>query len=331
MKKIIILLILMLIMVPFALAGTLTRSFNPSTVSPGGEVQVVLTVALDDSDNKLVITEDYPDGFTFSRSSVGSIAVPEAVPNFFDTSTPGVLKKADTSTSLYNTFPLISYTLTAPSTAGNYVFSGTYILTGTSTTPIVGATSLTVGATTDSCNDGCDSTATCESGACVCGPGETPKTINGKNGCETVAECSPDGLARCNPSNINQRQTCESGEWLIQTDCQFGCTNGVCNQNTNVCNAGDITGCTADSSGFNFCNSAGTGYDLFTCPAGQVCSGEGGAAGCGAVENVQEDPTKQQFLDSMEEKYDEAQEEQGWTTRIISSIARLLKNTFSLS
>ena len=119
----------MFMLVPNAFAGTVTRSFDSNTVVAGEEVEVTLTVNLEDTDDKLILTENIPTNFELVDAGM------------LMTNTPGKLKDA-----AYNTNRIPSnyvYTLKVPDTPGTYTFTGVYILVGTSTTEIEG-TPLTV-------------------------------------------------------------------------------------------------------------------------------------------------------------------------------------------
>ena len=84
-----------------------TRSFSPATVAPGGRVEVTITVANYDSGGS--VTERLPQGFNYVSSSLDQADVTGQEVRF---------------TFLAGGTPF-TYTVTAPSAAGPYTFSGT--------------------------------------------------------------------------------------------------------------------------------------------------------------------------------------------------------------
>ena len=88
--------------------ATATRSFNPVTVEPGGEVVVTITA----SNYGLAggVTETLPSGFTYVTSSLDGSQVTE-----LDGNKVRFTLQGDTS---------FTYTVTASSTPGSYAFSG---------------------------------------------------------------------------------------------------------------------------------------------------------------------------------------------------------------
>ena len=85
-----------------------TRSFSPATVAPGGRVEVTITVA--NYGPSGVVTETLPRRFSYLSSSLGLERVN------FDPQEVGFTLQGETS---------FTYTVTAPSAAGPYTFSGT--------------------------------------------------------------------------------------------------------------------------------------------------------------------------------------------------------------
>ena len=114
-------------------APTVTRSFNPATVAPGGEVEV--TITLEDVGRIARVTETLPTGFTYLSSSLDDEEV------------------EDLGNGMHRFIPLRAnswtYTVTASSTEGSYTFSGLLVVSNDRTEDVVvmGPSSVTVGAT----------------------------------------------------------------------------------------------------------------------------------------------------------------------------------------
>jgi len=146
------------LLVPMAMAGSVTRSFSSNTVAPGGEVTVTLNVNLDPGDNVVTIEEErFPVGWTVVESSLQE--KPNSANAFRDVFFQNV----------QNTY---TYTLRAPGSAGQGTFVGTYVLAAgnqiTGQGPIGGSSQVTVQAAapvpTDTDGDGIpDSSDNCRS------------------------------------------------------------------------------------------------------------------------------------------------------------------------
>ena len=109
-----------------------TRSFNPTTVAPGGTVTVTITVP----DTGLgIVTETLPAGFDYdSESGAGQVD---------ETNSPNIEFSLDFTASDKS----FTYTVTASETTGDYDFSGVLATSG-STATVGGDTTVTVSTTT---------------------------------------------------------------------------------------------------------------------------------------------------------------------------------------
>ena len=106
-----------------------TRSFDPTTVAPGGTVTV--TIAAANYGQLGGVTETLPAGFPYVESSLDASQV---APSFLVIGS-GSRYKGDTS---------FTYTVTASDTAGAYGFSGTLRDADRNDSPVGGAVSVTV-------------------------------------------------------------------------------------------------------------------------------------------------------------------------------------------
>ena len=102
-----------------------TRSFSPDTVAPGGRVEVTITVANYDSGGS--VTETLPQGFNYVSSTLDQADVTGQEVRF----------------TLQEETPFI-YTVTAPSEAGSYTFSGNLTYSGGNDPAVDGASTVTV-------------------------------------------------------------------------------------------------------------------------------------------------------------------------------------------
>ena len=102
-----------------------TRSFSPATVAPGGRVEVTITVANYDSGGS--VTERLPQGFNYVSSSLDQADVTGQEVRF--------TLQEETS---------FTYTVTAPSEAGSYTFSGNLRNSGGNDPAVGGASTVTV-------------------------------------------------------------------------------------------------------------------------------------------------------------------------------------------
>ena len=213
-RKIILMWVLLVLSSSLVLAGTVERSFSTDPAAPGSSVDVTLTITPSAGDTKLVLTEDYPEGFMVTYA--GGL----------NTNTAGVLKKV--FSDIVDALPSYTYTVTVPADQGNYVFSGTYILVGTTTTPIVGETSLVVatpagptcGNSIKETGEACDGTdfgtATCssESGAAATGSLSCTATCTiDSSGC-TIAAGDPKEAFLIEMGNVYDDAQTE-GSWTL--------------------------------------------------------------------------------------------------------------------
>ena len=102
-----------------------TRSFSPATVAPRGRVEVTITVANYDSGGS--VTERLPQGFNYVSSSLDQADVTGQEVRF--------TLQEETS---------FTYTVTAPSEAGSYTFSGNLRYSGGNDPAVGGASTVTV-------------------------------------------------------------------------------------------------------------------------------------------------------------------------------------------
>ena len=102
-----------------------TRSFSPASVAPGGRVEVTITVANYDSGGS--VTERLPQGFNYVFSSLDQADVTGQEVRF--------TLQEETS---------FTYTVTAPSEAGSYTFSGNLRYSGGNDPAVGGASTVTV-------------------------------------------------------------------------------------------------------------------------------------------------------------------------------------------
>ncbi|MEK6846452.1 MAG: DUF4215 domain-containing protein, partial [Nanoarchaeota archaeon] len=128
-KAVLILGIMLLMVLPLVWAGTVTRLFSQNPTTPGNIIEVTLIITPTSGDNKLVITEYLPSGAVVSDAGGLNTAI------------AGQLKKVLLELPTVTSY---KYKVVAPSTPGESVFSGTYILSGSTTSPIDGYKSLVV-------------------------------------------------------------------------------------------------------------------------------------------------------------------------------------------
>ena len=107
-----------------------TRSFDKTTVEPGGEVVVTIEVA--NYGRFSTVTETLPSGFTYESSSLTD-----------EIEVTG----QEISVILIGTYSSFTYTVTASSTAGSHSFSGTLSDEESDDYDVVGASMVTVEAT----------------------------------------------------------------------------------------------------------------------------------------------------------------------------------------
>jgi hypothetical protein len=214
-----------LILIPGVLAGTVTRSFSSTEVGPGGAVDVTLTVSADDDDTMLVLTEIYPSGFTVTDA--GGLSTDDA----------GKLKKIIMGTPSSESY---TYTLEAPSTDGDYTFSGTYIMDGSTQKTIAGATQVTV-KFDSGCGDDCTENECSGVGYQTCGNYDTDscnELSSTITSCVDTNECTTDDCSSgsCTHTNVadgidctvvvSDDGTCQSG--ACEADCSGSCTGKEC-------------------------------------------------------------------------------------------------------
>lgn len=140
MNKTIILLIAICILVAgYACASTVTRSFSSTTVQPGADLTVTLTVDITGAETFYAIDERIPttpSGWTVKDKGTGN------------TEHTGHVKWVEFQGAKDTT---VTYTLTAPSQTGTATFPGIYMFEGMpSEAQIAGQNQVSVGATAGS-------------------------------------------------------------------------------------------------------------------------------------------------------------------------------------
>ena len=185
-------------------APSVTRSFNPATVAPGG--QVVVTIAAANYGSAGGVTETLPTGFAYVASSLSASQVNESGQNVRFT------LQGDTS---------FTYTVTASSTPGSYDFSGTLRDFDKTDHTVGGGDTVTVEALstpTPSATRSFDSTS-------VAPGGQVVVTIAAANygSAGGVTETLPTGFAYV-ASSLSASQVNESGQnvrFTLQGDTSF--------------------------------------------------------------------------------------------------------------
>lgn len=135
-KKAILLFAVCILVSAGAHASTVTRSSSATTVQPGADLTVTLTVDVTGTETFYVIDEIIPSGWTVKDVGTGSAEH------------KGHVKWVEIQGAKDAT---LTYTLTAPSQTGTATFPGTYIFEGMqSEAQISGQTQVSVGATAGS-------------------------------------------------------------------------------------------------------------------------------------------------------------------------------------
>lgn len=180
-KKMTVFLLMCLMIVPFAVAGTVTRSFSSATATPDGIISVILEVQVASGDSYYSIDEVYPAGWSVTANGGG------------DNSQTGHLKWVVISNPASLKY---TYTLAVSAGAQSGQFSGKYMFQDSlAEVEIAGLTSLTVSAA---------AAPTC--------------TDSQKNGQETDVDCGgscPTKCAEGKSCGINgdcQSDKCENGK-----------------------------------------------------------------------------------------------------------------------
>ncbi len=220
MNKLFIFVLVALLSIQIALAGTVTRSFSIDPAPLGGSLIVSLIVDVNEAANEQIysIEERVPTGFTITDPGTGSYS--------------GNTIRWYISTAVDTTH---TYTVSAPTTEGAYEFYGTYMFgNDPSVTVIGGSTTVNVG---NACTDGqtmpcgaCSSgTQTCSAGVwglCT-GAVDLNTDVNNCGSCSN--SCSTIHTTLCANAVCN---TCETDYWDINGDssgsdadgCEYTCT-----------------------------------------------------------------------------------------------------------
>ncbi|MFC1768989.1 Ig-like domain-containing protein [Nanoarchaeota archaeon] len=115
MKKLLLIGIMLMLVLPIAFASTVTRDFSNPSVETGGELDVTLNIDIDDGATFYIIDEIYPDSWTVIDPSTG------------DTSDSGHIKWVVPMGAVSTSY---TYKLQAPDLSGSHIFNGEYIFEG---------------------------------------------------------------------------------------------------------------------------------------------------------------------------------------------------------
>ncbi len=173
MKKIILLLVLLIAVIPMVSAATVTRSFSEDSVAPGGTVDVTLTVdILEGQETGVILSDTIPNGWTVAnkQSFVNRVAQPLLLTKALAEATGNLVDGS------------YSYTVIAPANGvGSYSFNGASESLVSGRIPIVGASSITVSAGVPrpeiTLGSQCDADADCAAGE-RCDLGKTNTCID---------------------------------------------------------------------------------------------------------------------------------------------------------
>ncbi|MDP2974222.1 MAG: hypothetical protein Q8N60_04170, partial [Candidatus Diapherotrites archaeon] len=191
-----------------AFASTVTRSFSATTVRPGADLTVTLTVDITAAETYYAIDEVFPSGWIVKPGSTTGSA-----------EHAGHLKWVVTEGAVNTTY---TYVLTAPNQSGTANFSGIFMFEEMgSETAIGGQTQVTVGCTID---DDCQINQLCCRNVCVtpcsadsdCAAGRVcinPNECNAAcaiTGCTADSQC-PSGQICCNPNCVTPGCIDDSG------------------------------------------------------------------------------------------------------------------------
>ncbi len=229
-KKNLLLPAIFILLFGFTFASTVTRSFSATTVQPGADLTVTLTVDITAAETYYAIDEVLPSGWT--------------VKSYEDTGSAehaGHLKWVDANVTDAADTPY-TYVVTAPSQSGTADFSGIFMFEGMEIeTPISGQTRVTVAAVCTIDND-CQSNQFCCSNVCV-----TPA-------CSADGDC-PAGQVCINPNECNA--SCSITGCTADSQCPTG--QICCNPNCVTPGCIDDSGCNDnDDSTTDKCNNANT-------------------------------------------------------------------------
>ncbi len=292
--------------VPLVLAGTVTRSFSPTSVPAGGRLTVTLNVDVQSGEDFYAIDETYPSGWSLVSSGG------------MDSTQSSHLKEVDYSNPADTTH---TYTLNAPSSTGSHSWSGQYMFEGMSSeSSIGGSSSVTVtqgssaeicdnqdndndGTTDEDCDDDndnyCDSSMTLEGTPSTCSLGgndcnDNANTVNPgaqeicdniDNNCDSRVDyfsTAGDLTEECGPST--EEGTCSSGTRSCVNG-GWGVCNGAVFPQIEICNNvdDDCDGIVDNVNGGNTviltfcrCYASGSPYNQETCNNGidDDCNGQ---------------------------------------------------------
>ncbi|MBI2102214.1 hypothetical protein HYT55_00095 [Candidatus Woesearchaeota archaeon] len=237
-------LMLVLVLIPGVLAGTVSRSFDKADVSVGGTVTISLAVAVAQGDNYYAIEEPIPSGW--SVVDQGKAKIKEGKLSWI---------QLDPASST------LQYSLKAPNVAETADFStGRYKFKSTDAwAPIGGSTSVTVGMGSGSklANEqACQADGDCQSGHCADPLTGTTKICCPTNQCNFAPEdpvCSSEGEKYAEAYfslGIGNKQ-CTGGVWQsIGSFCGDKVKDN--NEECDITGVGpDFGGTTCQSKGYN--------------------------------------------------------------------------------
>ncbi len=282
------LLLVLFLLSPSALAGTVTRGFSSTTLSPGDQLTVTLTVDVDEAtEDYYAIEEDYPDSWVILDN--GGL----------NDSETGLLKKVVIENAQDTQY---QYILQAPSQTGIHTWSGTYMFEGMSSeSNIPGQTQVDVIGCTDADGDsyspegGICGPVDCDDNPLACGancyPGHAELCDSYDNDCNTQTDegCDDDLDDYCDSSMTvvgtppvcpNGGGDCDDTDININPGAQEICDNidNNCDGNTDYFTTpGDLT------------QSCGPANETGICQYGtQICTGGTWGICSGAVYPEQE-------------------------------------------
>ena len=215
-------------------AGSVERSFNPTTLVPGGQMQVDLEVKLTPGETFYVLEETFPASWTLGSHKDLTLS-------------NGKLSAIVPTGAVAKTY---SYRLTVPASANKGTFSGTYQFTGGAQTAIGGDSMIDTTPTTPppaTCTPvaatECTSAKICNAADVLVDDPHTPATgcpkgkkCDAHNNCVVdlaacTNDCSADGVIQnCdgNDKIVVCRQEGSCFKWKVEACASGVCTGGAC-------------------------------------------------------------------------------------------------------
>lgn len=288
-KNLMVFLVVFVLSVQLAFAGTVTRSFSSSTPTAGGSLTVSLAVNPLTTESFYAIDEIYPSGWTVTDISDATAC----------SDNNGHVKCVLIQGALQVTY---TYDLSIPTTATSGTFSGTYAFEGGTETTIVGSTSVTVeSASSTTCgNEIVESPEICDGDALTGQTCVSEGFISGQILCGSdCISLDTSGCSNCGNNIINEGERCDgtsldfntciskgftSGTLSCKSDCSDfdtsqcvgSTTTATCGNNMveegEFCDGTDLNGETCASQGFDSgtlkCDTDCRGYDESSCVGG---------------------------------------------------------------